>query len=217
MLNLIQILLYHPIDPTGFSNENQCQVMMEELQQRSLRRTDPIVYTVSDNSDSESPPSPSPTPFETPEKSKRSQVVDLIEDDDDIDELALDTSPPPRLTSAGHSLRRLRLTVKAKENKVVSMVKSRRRRKKTRAKPRSDPMHTTNVTARIEIRNSIATRTASMRYNFLAAKKDYFLPLLPADNQIHKLIEKLSLNGEVVSFHEYVELDEQPKGYVILF
>lgn len=48
---------------------------------------------------------------------------------------------------------------------------------------------------RAQIRNAIATGTAAKRHNFLISHKNLFLPLLPAKNQITKLIEQRKVDS----------------------
>jgi SWI/SNF-related matrix-associated actin-dependent regulator of chromatin subfamily A member 5 len=72
---------------------------------------------------------------------------------------------------------------------------------KRRAPPKLD-------TARNRLRDDIARKTKAKANNFFVAKKDYFLPLLPPNNQITKLVDKNTAEPIV----DYVELKEQPKG-----
>ncbi|KAF2271357.1 uncharacterized protein EI97DRAFT_446688 [Westerdykella ornata] len=60
-------------------------------------------------------------------------------------------------------------------------------------------------TARQRLRDDIAAQTKAKANNFLVAHKDYFLPLLPRNNYVSKLVAK----GPIV---EYEELKEQPRG-----
>jgi SNF2 family DNA or RNA helicase len=63
-------------------------------------------------------------------------------------------------------------------------------------------------TARNRLRDDIAHKSKAKANNFLVANKDYFLPLLPRNNQIAKLVA--SHNAQPIE--EYEELKEQPKG-----
>jgi SWI/SNF-related matrix-associated actin-dependent regulator of chromatin subfamily A member 5 len=63
-------------------------------------------------------------------------------------------------------------------------------------------------TARNRLRDDIAQKTKAKANNFLVANKDYFLPLLPPNNQITKLVAHHNAKPIV----EYKELKEQPKG-----
>lgn len=69
-------------------------------------------------------------------------------------------------------------------------------------------------TARNQIRDSIASVTQRKRDGFYIEKRDYFLPLLPEQNYITKLMENRpkSAQAEVTP---YQNLDQQPKGYVM--
>jgi SWI/SNF-related matrix-associated actin-dependent regulator of chromatin subfamily A member 5 len=72
---------------------------------------------------------------------------------------------------------------------------------KRRAPPKLD-------TARNRLRGDIAQKSKARANNFLVANKDYFLPLLPANNQINKLVA----NHPAKPIVEYEELKEQPEG-----
>jgi SWI/SNF-related matrix-associated actin-dependent regulator of chromatin subfamily A member 5 len=66
------------------------------------------------------------------------------------------------------------------------------------------------VTGRKRIRQQIASGTKIQRDNFYLAHKDYFLPLLPANNYIRKL--EASSGGIKPNAVQFVPLTEQPKG-----
>jgi hypothetical protein len=66
-------------------------------------------------------------------------------------------------------------------------------------------------TARQRLRDEIAAQSKAKANNFLIANKDYFLPLLPAQNHVSKLVAK----NNVAPIVEYEELIEQPKGYFL--
>jgi SWI/SNF-related matrix-associated actin-dependent regulator of chromatin subfamily A member 5 len=72
---------------------------------------------------------------------------------------------------------------------------------KRRAPPKLD-------TARNRLRGDIAQKSKAKANNFLVANKDYFLPLLPPNNQINKLVA----NHPAKPIVEYEELTEQPEG-----
>ncbi|KAF2268714.1 hypothetical protein CC78DRAFT_612973 [Lojkania enalia] len=63
-------------------------------------------------------------------------------------------------------------------------------------------------TARQRLRDEISLRSKAKANNFLVANKDYFLPLLPPNNHIAKLVVKDDMKPIV----EYGELAEQPQG-----
>ncbi|KAF2032487.1 hypothetical protein EK21DRAFT_60785 [Setomelanomma holmii] len=62
--------------------------------------------------------------------------------------------------------------------------------------------------ARNRLRDGIAHKSKVKANNFLVANKDYFLPLLPPNNQISKLVA----THKAQPIEEYEELKEQPKG-----
>ncbi|KAL1656016.1 hypothetical protein SLS61_001580 [Didymella pomorum] len=63
-------------------------------------------------------------------------------------------------------------------------------------------------TARARLRDEIARQSKAKANNFLVANKDRFLPLLPRNNCVSKLLLSYSAKPIV----EYEELTEQPKG-----
>ncbi|KAH9881801.1 hypothetical protein J1614_000972 [Plenodomus biglobosus] len=63
-------------------------------------------------------------------------------------------------------------------------------------------------TARQRLRDEIAQQSKTKANNFLVANKDYFLPLLPPNNQVARLAAK----GDAGPIVEYQELTEQPAG-----
>ena len=97
------------------------------------------------------------------------------------------SAPQERLSSAGHLLRpqkSLNLSLKASEN-------GDKPRKRTRHEvPRKRDRGSKGPSSRAQIRSTIASETAANRHRFFIEKKDYFLPLLPENNFIQKLIAK---------------------------
>ncbi|KAE8859919.1 hypothetical protein PTNB29_07150 [Pyrenophora teres f. teres] len=63
-------------------------------------------------------------------------------------------------------------------------------------------------TARTRLRDEIAKNTKAKANNFLVANKDLFLPLLPKNNTVAKLVAE----GKAQPIVGYEELTEQPKG-----
>ncbi|KAF2659144.1 hypothetical protein K491DRAFT_216268 [Lophiostoma macrostomum CBS 122681] len=63
-------------------------------------------------------------------------------------------------------------------------------------------------TARQRLKDDIATQSKAKANNFLVANKEYFLPLLPTNNHVSKLVEK----GDAKPVVEYKALTEQPRG-----
>jgi SWI/SNF-related matrix-associated actin-dependent regulator of chromatin subfamily A member 5 len=69
------------------------------------------------------------------------------------------------------------------------------------------------------VRNEIATTTAAKRNKFFVEKRDYFLPLLPDNNYVAKLIEKYEglspqEKARVSATTPYEEIETQPKGII---
>ncbi|KAJ4313163.1 hypothetical protein N0V94_007092 [Neodidymelliopsis sp. IMI 364377] len=63
-------------------------------------------------------------------------------------------------------------------------------------------------TARARLRDDIAHKSKAKANNFLVANKDYFLPLLPPNNYVKKLVA----NHNAQPIVPYKELEDQPKG-----
>lgn len=63
-------------------------------------------------------------------------------------------------------------------------------------------------TARQRLRDDIALQSKAKANNFLVANKEYFLPLLPPNNHISKLID----SADTAPIVKYEELHEQPQG-----
>lgn len=63
-------------------------------------------------------------------------------------------------------------------------------------------------TARQRLRDGIAMDSKAKANSFLVANKEYFLPLLPSNNHVSKLVA----NNDVAPIVEYEELTEQPRG-----
>ena len=191
---------------------------------RDLRQKPRISYNVADDSDDSDPLSAPSSSFTTPQKKTRTRTVIDLDDDDEDDEIVeiepLRT-PPPRVSSAGHSLRQhkeLYLSLKAQENgdKQPSVKKEESKRKKSIPKLLSDaPPQAHTRTVRNGIRDTIATETTAKRARYFVSKKDYFLPLLPENNHIKKLVDQ-SLGGsmEAEAVVPYELLETQPAGQV---
>ncbi|KAH7130402.1 SNF2 family N-terminal domain-containing protein [Dendryphion nanum] len=80
----------------------------------------------------------------------------------------------------------------------------------TRGPKKGTPKRVKLDTARQRLRDEIALRTRAKADNFLIANREYFLPLLPANNYISKLLSKVI--GDAETAVEYEELTEQPSG-----
>lgn len=175
---------------------------------RGLRNKVQISYEISSDSENASgSPAPDST-FSSPEKPSQ-HTIDVEEE---LEEIEPPETPPARLSTAGHALRQhkdLHLSLRAQENgdkRIGRKTKhSRPASKRSKAILGAVPK-----TARNEVRDQIATETAGKRANFLIAKQDLFLPLLPHGNYIQRLasqhrgVSDLSIPYEVLS--------EQPKG-----
>lgn len=195
-----------------------------KMTDRHLRHRDRISYNISDDSDTSDSPSGVST-FSSPEKRKRSRVIIDLEDEE-LEVIEPATTPPSRLSSAGHSLRQhkdLHLSLRAQENGDKPVLKKRRvnpssHKKKPTIGSTLNAAATTR-TARNEIRDSIATETAGKRAKFFVAKKEYFLPLLPESNHISKLVEQhghaqaaKGADPDADMTVPYESLETQPKG-----
>ena len=158
---------------------------------RSSRRKEPISYEISDDSDNPETSSSLDSSFSTPQKAprKRISIVDL---EDELAEIEPPKTPPPRLSSAGHSLRQpkdLTLSLRAQENGDKRIAKKRKTRK-SRPKSKIILQPSAPKTARQELRNYVNTETAGKRSNFFVSKKNLFLPLLPDGNHVQRLVDQ---------------------------
>ncbi|KAL8694764.1 MAG: hypothetical protein Q9224_003509, partial [Gallowayella concinna] len=211
------------------------------MENRQLRRKSAITYEISSDSDTEQASIPNDSPFGTPQKPIRARRRAVVNLDDETATEASESptkTPPPRLSTAGHSLRQhkdLHLSLRALENgdkrprKKYRVSKGTKRLNVASSAPRPVPVKT----ERAQIRDDIATGTAIKRQNFLISYKHLFLPLLPRKNQITKLVEQHKVNDQqedILAFpdtigsldvpndqHEdlsvpYEELTQQPRG-----
>lgn len=191
-------------------------------EKRRLRRKEPVHYQISDPDDSESAESTT-TSFFTPTKRRQSSGSKIIGFEEEYLEIEPPKTPPPRVSSAGHSLRQhrdLHLSLRAQENGDKPAIK--RRRVSTKRDRHSATAHGKGIkppprTARNEIRETISRETAVKKGNFYVAKKDYFLPLLPENNSISRLIEARHAAGQQGDEDftiPYEALEQQPQGCV---
>ena len=207
---------YLPGNPSPIHN-------IKMSQERGLRQLEKVTYAISDDSDELASQSGTSSMFSTPPKKRRHNIVDLG-DDDEVVEVQRPRTPPPRLSSAGHSLRQhqdLRLSFRAQMNGDKHVIKRRKlsRSKSQHSKPRllSDfsPAPLTR-TVRNETRDYIATETAKKRARFFVANKDCFLPLLPESNHVKKLVESETQQTGGASSGDntipYVAIATQPVG-----
>lgn len=185
---------------------------------RRLRQKEqPVSYEISDDSDTAEPSSQVDSSFSSPEKisRKRNNLVDL---EDDFEETQPPKTPPPRLSTAGHSLRQhgdIKLSLQARENAEKPALKKRKitkRRSKDIVKlSASTKALAVPRTARNEIREYINTATAGKRSKFFVAKKDLFLPLLPDGNHIQRLVAQCGQDMTDQSV-PYEVIEKQPAG-----
>ena len=175
---------------------------------RGLRNKVQISYEISSDSEDASGLLGPDSSFSSPEKPS-GHIIDLEEESEEIEP---PETPPARVSTAGHALRQhkdLHLSLRAQENGDKRV-----RRKKKHYKPapkRSKAiLGAVPKTARNEVRDQIATETAGKRANFLIAKRDLFLPLLPQGNYIQRLASQHTEARDLSV--PYVVLKEQPKG-----
>lgn len=178
---------------------------------RDLRRKQPVSYEISDDEDDPASSNGGST-FSTPQK----PIVFLEEEIEVIDpESELDRTPPPRKSSAGHSLRQhsdLQLSLRAQENGDKRASKKRKIAKPQRRPQRSAPAPPR--TARNEVRDEIASETAAKRARFFIAKNEYFLPLLPEANHVQRLLDQRDGQNTVADEMgvPYEAFTSQPQG-----
>jgi SWI/SNF-related matrix-associated actin-dependent regulator of chromatin subfamily A member 5 len=196
--------------------QRQQQYEIKMSSPRRLRHKATVTYVISDESENDS------DSYAEKERSSgrgrgrpKRQKTDSSSEEDITEEEA--ATPPPRVSSAGHSLRQhsqIKQSLVGKENAD----KPRRKKKRGRGRPRvSDSAPAPRVkTERNKIRDEIAAGTAVKRAAFFAQHKDAFLPLLPERNQIVKLLDELDVDGEDKDETEkviaYEEIKEQPDG-----
>lgn len=185
--------------------------------QRRLRNKERITYEISDDSEDELAPSVAGSSFSTPEKphNKRVNVI-LLTDDEDDELVEVPSSPVPRLSTGGHSLRpaktlhfssdvtgnpngptrRMRLLGKSSNFSRLA--------RKPRTLPKIKPERNT-------AKAFLEGEKARKRANFLVANKNLFLPLLPKQNQVQSLLEgRGPEDGEKDISVPYEVLAEQP-------
>lgn len=170
---------------------------------RQLRQKEVVSYEISSESEIDEASAATDSPFGTPQKGDNTRKRSFIHLDEDSESDAMEmptVPPPPRLSTAGHSLRQhndLHQSLKAQENGDKPMRKKLKASRPTKpSKVISHIRQPPAKTARIQIRDMIANETVSKRNNFFLAHKDLFLPLLPSKNHVTKLIEQKNLEGQ---------------------
>ena len=186
-------------------------ITMSEPSRRNPRRQQPISYEISDDSDS-GQASNAGSVFSTPQKRKFTYL------EDEIEEVEPAKTPPPRQSSAGHSLRQhsdLHLSLRAQENGDKPIIKRRKTLPTSsfHKKPLQKKVVSQPRTARNEVRDVISTETTARRSKFFIAKKDYFLPLLPEGNHVQRLVDQHLQDDDVEELGvPYEALSTQPLG-----
>ena len=199
--------------PLLYSSPSQAYpIVMTNRQLRQKKQ--PVSYEISSEEDNAN--SQLDSSFSSPAKisHKRISIVDL---EDELEEIESPKTPPPRLSTAGHSLRQhcdLKQSLQAREDAGKRVIKKRKitkRKAKDILMVSSRRNHAPQRTARNEVRDYINTETAGKRARFFLAKKDVFLPLLPESNYIQTLASRSSkgITGESV---EYQVIEKQPAG-----
>ena len=197
--------------------------MAEE--RRTIRNKPRISYEISSDSDDLNLSSSDETLFSNSKKRQKGRptVVDLgDETDDTVEEIESPQTPPPRTSSAGHSLRQrnkikrpLRVLENGDRRTTTKQKKNNRSKARATAKPNHPPTKVT-LTERTEVRHLISTVTAGKRANFFVANKHFFLPLLPKSNHIQRLIEERQGSPQYDKDLSipYQHIQKQPAGYL---
>lgn len=181
---------------------------------RLRQKQQPVSYEISSDEDNDN--SQVDSSFSSPEKPSRKRVS-IVDLEDEVEEVEPPKTPPPRLSAAGHSLRQhgdLKQSLQARENAYKPALKKRittKRKSKQILNPSDASAPDPKRTARNEVRDYINTETAGKRASFFLAKKDVFLPLLPENNHIQKLIAQRG-NDTVEESVEYKVIEKQPLG-----
>ena len=199
--------------PQPIASVHHYPIAMSEPSRRASRHKQPVSYEISSESDNDAASNDST--FSTPGKRRMTYL------EDEIEEIEPAKTPPPRQSTAGHSLRQhsdLHLSLRAQENGDKPVVKKRRvsvrhssgkkaiLKKEAVSQPR---------TARNEVRDIINTETTAKRSKFFIAKKDCFLPLLPEGNHVQRLIDQHRQDDDLEELGvPYEAFSTQPKGQV---
>jgi len=152
-----------------------------------------------------------PIPF-TPQPNKSNNIADNNDNgEDEADEEIAFTSG----RRSGLRQRRPNTSLKALEN--TESTPKRSHQKKSAIEHLVGGNLTPMVSQRVAVRLEIAEKTAASRNQFFIEKSEYWLPLLPENNYVRKLVEKHALLSpdEITALpqiSEYKELETQPKG-----
>jgi len=155
-------------------------------------------------SHAESETSPPRSSVETPQAQR-------TEDYDEMEEIQYSTQ-----RRSGLRERKPNTSLKAAENGYSTPRRSRTQRRSAIEELIGGDL-TPVVSDRIAIRQEIASKTAAFRDRFLLEMKDLFLPLLPPNNYVRKLVAKhAELSAEEIAqlptITPYEEIDRQPRG-----
>jgi hypothetical protein len=186
---------------------NQHKMDSQKSPENSPRRSQ------SSASAAESSQSSEASVFETP---KGKKMVDLTKNDEEDDLIEYSARPRRRLRE-----RKQNMSLKAQENSETFMDRS--RPKKVLSKAVTDLIGADElsfspvVSQRVAIRQEIASKTAASRNRFFVDKKEFLLPLLPANNYVRKLVEKHDRLtpeelAELPTTIPYEEISSQPRG-----
>lgn len=187
-----------------------------------LRQRPSLSYAVSDLSTSESAPnSSSSSGFSIAEHApERSAAATDTSDQDSNDTSEDDLARPIRTARTSHpkyQVDELKMENRTKERPHPPRRSARNRKSDILASDTVQPPATTQRsarpprkldTARARLRGAIAQQSKAKADSFLAANKDYFLPLLPAHNYVSKLVASNHPRSTV----EYEHLRRQPQG-----
>ena len=142
-----------------------------------------------------------------------SNMADMENGADNVEEIEFTL---PKRSRSGLRERRPNMSFKAAENAYTTLKRSKSKRKSAIEDLVGADL-TPVVSDRVAVRQEIASKTAAYRNRFFIEKKDFWLPLLPPNNYVRKLVEKhAQLSPEEVaklpSITPYVEIETQPKG-----
>ena len=187
---------------------------------RSTRVKPVISYEISSDSEIDDSPSVHEYSFSSPERKggKPHNPISVNEDDTETEEEVIaPENIQPRRSSAGHSLRQRHELHRPSRVLENGDNRGKRAGNKGRGRPKPKPKGrrpATRPSERIEIRRDISNVTARKRANFFIANKDLFLPLLPENNHIQRLLDqrKASQQDEHDLSHPYKVLAKQPSG-----
>jgi SWI/SNF-related matrix-associated actin-dependent regulator of chromatin subfamily A member 5 len=186
--------------------------ILHKMDSEGRRVRTPVKYTESDASSSRSPPSET-----SPGQSSADFEQDGLDEDEDEDEDEDNTIQYATPSYARLRERKPNKSLKAMENGYTSRKRPQTTRKKSTVIKLAGRDLTPVVSRRTAIREEIANKTAATRNMFLVEKKDLWLPLLPPNNYVRKLVEKHeNLSAAEVAklpmVSPYEEIETQPRG-----